>query len=182
MIEELITSLLGAAFIIFVILTIAFRSLRLGLVSILPNVMPIAAAGALRYTLSDSLDIASACSFAICLGIAVDDTIHYLIHFEHARRNGASAMEANRGTFTTVGSALVMTTLVMTAGLGTVLTSQMPVIFNFSAMACTTLAVALIADLLFLPALMTMFPGKDREVQEQGSEPAKEAGIARSET
>lgn len=167
MIDELISSLLVAALIIFVVLAVAFRSLRLGLVSILPNVMPLAAAGALRWTISDSLDIASACSFAICLGIAVDDTIHYLTHFEHARKAGKSPLQANKETFTTVGSALVMTTVVMTAGLGTVLTSQMPVNVNFAAMACTTLAVALIADLIFLPALMTLFPGKDVRASKQ---------------
>ena len=160
MIEELMKSLVMASFIIFGVLAIAFRSLRIGLISILPNVMPLAVSGALRLLINDSLGIASACSFAICLGIAVDDTIHYLIHFQHERKLGRSSHEANSNTFITVGSALIMTTVVMTAGLATVMTSRMPPHVNFAAMGCATLVAALVADLLFLPALLSWFPGE----------------------
>ena len=163
-VEELVHSLLTASVIIFVVLAIAFRSLRFGLISILPNVMPLAAAGTLRFIISDSLGIASACSFAICLGIAVDDTIHFLTHYRDERRLGRTPAEANRNTFLTVGSALVMTTVVCTLGLGTVLTSQMPTHVNFAAMGCTTLAAALVADLVFLPALLCLFPERSPRV------------------
>lgn len=158
-IVELIRSLALATVIIFVTLAVAFRSARIGFVSILPNMMPLAAAGALRLTISESLGIASALSFAICLGIAVDDTIHYLNHFLYERRRGATSLEANRRTFKSVGSALVMTTAVMIAGLGSVMTSSMPPHVSFAAMGCTTLIVALVADLLVLPAVLTLFPG-----------------------
>lgn len=174
MIEELMYSLAMASIVIFAVLAIAFRSLRVGLISIMPNLMPLAAAGALRLLISERLGIASACSFAICLGIAVDDTIHYLMHFRHERSLGKNAHEANRGTFVAVGSALMMTTIVMTAGLGTVMTSGMPPHVNFAAMGCTTLAAALLADLLFLPALLTLFPGKKW--------PAEEATDSEAET
>ncbi len=160
MIDELISSLMMAAVVIFGVLAIAFRSLRIGLISTMPNLMPLAVSGAVHWLFSDSLGIAGACSFAICLGIAVDDTIHYLVHFGEERRRGNSALVANEKTFITVGSALMLTTVVMTAGLGTVMTSQLPPHVSFSVMACTTLAVALPADLLFLPALLTLFPGK----------------------
>ena len=158
-IVELIRSLALASIIIFFTLAIAFRSARIGLVSILPNIMPLAAAGALRLMISESLGIASALAFAICLGIAVDDTIHYLNHFLHERKNGATPLEANRRTFRSVGSALVMTTVVIIAGLGSVMTSSMPPHGSFAAMGVTTLLVALIADLLVLPAVLTLFPG-----------------------
>lgn len=160
MIHELLDSLTMAALVIFGVLALAFRSLRLGLISIVPNTMPLAVSGAIRLWMGDSLGIAGACSFAICLGIAVDDTIHYLSHFQHERRQGYSPLVANQRSFTTVGSALLMTTVVMTAGLGTVMTSHLPPHVNFATMACTTLAVALVADLVFLPALLALFPGK----------------------
>lgn len=169
-IVELIRSLALASIIIFATLAIAFRSIRIGLVSILPNIMPLAAAGALRLMLSESLGIASALSFAICLGIAVDDTIHYLNHFLYERKNGATPLEANRRTFMSVGSALVMTTVVMIAGLGSVMTSNMPPHVSFAAMGCTTLIVALFADLLVLPAVLTLFPGPVG-VTEEDSQP-----------
>lgn len=160
MIREMMDSLAVAAVIIFAVLALGFGSLRVGLISIIPNLMPLAVSGAIRLWLGDSVGVAGACSFAICLGIAVDDTIHYLWHFRHERQRGATAPQANQATFVTVGSALLMTTVVMTAGLGTVLTSRLPPHVNFAAMAVTTLAVALPADLLFLPALLTLFPGE----------------------
>ncbi|MCP4171905.1 MAG: MMPL family transporter, partial [Fuerstiella sp.] len=159
-IEELMESLLAAAFIIFGVLAVSFRSLRIGLISIVPNIMPLAIAAAIRLLINDSLGIAGACSFAICLGIAVDDTIHYLSHFQRERAKGCTAVEANRHTFVYVGSALMMTTLVMTSGLATVLISRLPPHVNFAAMGCATLAAALPADLLVLPALLSLFPGR----------------------
>jgi hypothetical protein len=179
MIDELISSLMMAAVVIFGVLAIAFRSLRIGLISTMPNLMPLAVSGAVHWLFSDSLGIAGACSFAICLGIAVDDTIHYLVHFNEERRRGHSALVANEKTFITVGSALMLTTVVMTAGLGTVMTSQLPPHVSFAVMACTTLAVALPADLLFLPALLTLFPGK-RSVTETNSEQKSETGLVES--
>jgi hypothetical protein len=94
----------------------------------------------------------------------VDDTIHFLTHYRDERRLGRTPAEANRNTFLTVGSALVMTTVVCTLGLGTVLTSQMPTHVNFAAMGCTTLAAALVADLVFLPALLCLFPERSPRV------------------
>lgn len=166
MINELLQSLMMAALIIFATLAVAFRSLRIGLISIIPNIMPLAASGAICMILGDSIGIAGACSFAICLGIAVDDTIHYLTHFQQERRRGHSALIANQRTFVSVGSALMLTTVVMTAGLATVMTSRLPPHVNFAAMACTTLVMALPADLLFLPALLTMFPGRKANAKE----------------
>lgn len=159
MIGEMLTSLAWAAIIIFGVLAIAFRSLRIGLISIVPNVMPLAVSGAVRYVFGDSVGIAGTCSLAICLGIAVDDTIHYLNHFRLDRSRGLSPLESNRSTFVAVGSALLLTTIVMSAGLGTVMTSNLPPQVNFASMACVTLLVALPADLIFLPALLTLFPG-----------------------
>ncbi|MDG2127433.1 MAG: MMPL family transporter [Fuerstiella sp.] len=170
MINELISSLMMAAVVIFGVLAIAFRSLRIGLISTMPNLMPLAVSGAVHWLFSDSLGIAGACSFAICLGIAVDDTIHYLVHFTEEHRHGQTALAANEKTFITVGSALMLTTVVMTAGLGTVMTSQLPPHVSFAVMACTTLVVALPADLLFLPALLTLFPGKRPETAQIISE------------
>jgi len=108
--RELFYSLLVASVVIFVVLTLAFRSIRLGLISIIPNVFPLVMTGALRAAIDTSLDISSACAFAICLGIAVDDTIHFLIRYQHERQSGNDVPSSIRQTFMTVGSALVMTT------------------------------------------------------------------------
>lgn len=159
-VRELFHSLLLAAVVIFLVITVAFRSLRLGLLSIVPNIFPLAATASLRAAFfGTSLDISSALSFAICLGIAVDDTIHFLIRFQHEKECGHNTAEAIRRTFVTVGSALVMTTVVMVSGFGCVMTSHLPTHFLFASMAFTTIAAALVGDLLILPALLAQFPG-----------------------
>lgn len=172
-VRELFHGLLLAAVVIFLVITVAFRSLRLGLLSIIPNVFPLAATASLRAVFfGTSLDISSALSFAICLGIAVDDTIHFLIRFQHEKESGHDTGEAIRRTFVTVGSALVMTTVVMVSGFGCVMTSHLPTHCLFASMAFTTIAAALVGDLLILPALLAQFPG-DSENAEADSDPSQ---------
>lgn len=86
-------------------------------------------------------------------GIAVDDTIHFLTRFQLEMTGGADVATSIRRTFVAVGNALVMTTVVTTAGLATVLTSQLPAHQSFAAMGCMTLGAAL----LILPALLICF-------------------------
>ena len=167
-VRDLFHSLALAAVIIFLVITVAFRSIRLGLLSIIPNIFPLVATASLRAGLAGtSLDISSACSFAICLGIAVDDTIHFLIRYRHELQQVHHTADAIRRTFVTVGSALVMTTIVMIAGFGSVLTSQLPTHFLFASMACTTIGAALIGDLILLPALLVQFPGNRTEADDR---------------
>jgi uncharacterized protein len=160
-VKELFSSLALAAVIIFVVITIAVRSIRFGLLSVIPNIFPLVATGAMRAFIDTSLDVASACSFAICLGIAVDDTIHFLMRFRHEREQGSSVESSIRRTFVTVGSALVMTTVVMVAGIGSVMTSELQTHFLFASMACATIGSALFGDLIILPALLTQFADRD---------------------
>ncbi len=157
MIGDLAWSLALAAAVIFVVLSLAYRSIALGLISVIPNLFPLVATATLRAVWDTSLDIASACSFAVCLGIAVDDTIHFLTRFQFELSGGSDIAGAIRRTFVGVGNALVMTTVVMIAGMGTVLTCQTPAHQLFAAMGCITLAAALLADLIILPALLLCF-------------------------
>lgn len=160
-VQELFYSLALAAVIIFVVITIAVRSIRFGLLSLIPNIFPLVATGAMRASIDTSLDVASACSFAICLGIAVDDTIHFLMRFRHEREQGHDVETSIRQTFVTVGSALVMTTVVMVAGIGSVMTSELQTHFLFASMACVTIGSALLGDLIILPALLAQFADCD---------------------
>ncbi len=171
-VKELFYSLALAAVIIFVVITIAVRSIRFGLLSLIPNIFPLVATGAMRACIDTSLDVASACSFAICLGIAVDDTIHFLMRFRHEREEGHDVETSIRRTFVTVGSALVMTTVVMVAGIGSVMTSELQTHFLFASMACATIASALLGDLIILPALLAQFAGPEPSVNlsETGAE------------
>ena len=85
----------------------------------------------------------------------MDDTIHFLTRYNLERKAGKEVNEALRATVRGVGTALVMTTIVMVAGFATVMTSQLPTHSNFAAMGCATLIAALFGDLLILPALLS---------------------------
>tara|TARA_R110002049_G_scaffold72490_7_gene187503 strand:- start:58896 stop:61241 length:2346 start_codon:yes stop_codon:yes gene_type:complete len=165
---DLAYSLGMASLIIFGVMTIVYRSVRLGLISLIPNIFPLAATGALLFCVGQHLEIVSVCAFTVCLGIAVDDTIHFLTRYREqlADKNPDAAdsqRSAIRNAFVGVGSALIMTTAVLVIGFGTALTSDARDHRIFAAMGMLTISTALLADLLFLPALLLRFaPSEQR--------------------
>ena len=85
-VQDLTASLGTAMVIIFIVLAVVYRSLRMGLISILPNVFPLAVTGTFLALTGQALEMVSVCAFTVCLGIAVDDTIHFLTRFEEEAR------------------------------------------------------------------------------------------------
>ena len=154
---DLAFSLGTASLIIFVVLALVYRSLRIGLISFVPNLFPLAFAGLYLVVTGQTLEIVAVCAFTVCLGIAVDDTIHFLTRFEEERQNCDSEDEAIRRAFTGVGTALIMTTVVLVSGFATVLMSDSRDHFIFASMGSITIASALFADLVFLPAMLSLF-------------------------
>ncbi|MCB1487814.1 MAG: MMPL family transporter [Bauldia sp.] len=132
---------------------LAFRDWRMGVVALLPNALPIFATGAILFIVGAGMQFTSVLSLTVAFGIAVDDTIHYLNRF---RLSGASLRLPDRLVDTSrhIGPVLVGTTAIIIAGLSTTFVSEMPTIKLFGELATVTLAVALLADLLVLPALM----------------------------
>lgn len=160
---DLVKSLGLAAGIILVVMWAVFRSWRTGIVSIFPNVFPLAMTAALLYLVEGGgLELASVCSFTVCLGIAVDDTIHFLTRFKREWRRTPDLELAIHRAVRGVGAALVTTTIVLVVGFGVVLTSQIPVNRLFAGMGCTTIGAALLGDLILLPAMLKVAYGSGR--------------------
>ncbi len=161
---DLASSLGTASLVIFGVLTIAYRSIRLGLISIIPNVFPLAATGSLLFLSGQHLEMVSVCAFTVCLGIAVDDTIHFLTRYREELSKTDDRHEAIRKAFIGVGTALVMTTVVLVVGFAAVYLSDDSRDHKiFTMMGILTVSTALFADLVFLPGLLIWF-GKDEEV------------------
>ena len=154
---DLTSSLGTASLVIFVVLGVAFRSVRLGMISIVPNLLPLAAAAASLVVTGQPLEIVSVCALTVCLGIAVDDTIHFLARYRIEQAAGREPGEAIRRSISEVGTGLVMTTLVLLAGFGAVMISANRDHRAFAVMGLVTLSTALVCDLLFLPALLATF-------------------------
>lgn len=160
---DLATSLGTASLIIFAVLALVYRSIRIGLISIVPNLFPLAAAGVYLVITGQALEIVTVCAFTVCLGIAVDDTIHFLTRYQEEKAVCADEATAIRQAFTGVGTALIMTTIVLVSGFTTVLFSDSRDHFTFASMGIITLSVALFTDLVFLPALLARFASSKRE-------------------
>lgn len=164
MITDLANSLLFAVPLIALVLIVVFRSWRLSLASLIPNVFPLVATAACIVFLGWHLRLFTVSLFAIFFGIAVDDTIHLLLRFQNAISNGQPVRSAIRESIRTVGPAVVTTTIVLVAGMSVLLMSATFGIRCFGLLFCFGLVWALVGDLLLLPAcLAVLFSSPDLE-------------------
>ncbi len=153
--DSMLQSGFGALILISFILIFALRSFKYGIISLLPNVTPIAVAFGIWYLLSGEINMALAVVLGMTLGIVVDDTIHLLSKYIRARREmNKSPEDAVRYAFNTVGRAIIVTTVVLIAGFSILIQSSFGFNSDMGKLTAITIAVALILDLLMLPALL----------------------------
>jgi uncharacterized protein len=157
---DLVTSLGTASIVIFVVMMIAFRSIRIGLISIVPNMLPLGLAASWMTITGQPLEIVSVCAFTVCIGIAVDDTIHFLSRYAEELVDEPNQIRAIEKSFSAVGTGMIMTTIVLVAGFSSVLTSETREHRIFASLGVLTLATALICDIVLLPPLLAMFDRK----------------------
>lgn len=154
-IESMLRGTVIAMALISVILVLVFKSLRFGLISLLPNFVPAAMSFGLWGHLVGEVGIAASVVIVVAFGIVVDDTIHFLSKYLKARKeNGLSAEEAVRVTFRSVGKALWTTTVVLSAGFLAFAGSGFQVSWALGLLVTITIAFAIIADFLLLPPLL----------------------------
>jgi len=154
MINQLNQGLLGAVVLVIVLIGFAFRSKEVALLSIIPNLLPIAAAGAGLYLQNLGLEYASVIGLTVAFGLAVDDSIHFLNRLHLERTRTTSQQEAVYNTLIHIGPVLMLTTMVLVCGLAVTILSELPSMRQFGSLAMTTLIAALLADLLILPAII----------------------------
>jgi len=154
MLGDLTSSLLMAGSTILVIIAILFRSLRWGLLAVIPNMLPLAGANALLILVGQPLRFSSLLALTVSLGVVVDDSIHMLWHIRRKMNEGFSLVEAVGDAQRELFSAFSTTTILLVIGFGVTLFSQMPMIQLFGAMSCCALFIAFVADLILLPAMM----------------------------
>ncbi len=149
-----------ALVLISLILVFALRSLKFGLISLIPNLAPALMSFGIWALLVGQVGLAVSIVVAMTLGIVVDDTIHFLSKYIRARREqNLSAEEAVRYAFNTVGVALVVTTIVLVGGFLVISQSNFLVNSEMGLLTAITIAIALIVDFLFLPPLLLLLDG-----------------------
>ncbi|MDA0238947.1 MAG: MMPL family transporter [Proteobacteria bacterium] len=158
-----------ALVLISALLLFALRSVRLGMVSLIPNLVPPIMAFGIWAVLVGQVNLSSSVVAATSLGIIVDATVHFLSKYRRARiQRGDDAVAAVRYAFQTVGTALWVTTLILVAGFAILSFSAFDLNKSLGILTAITLVCALAADFLLLPAIL-MFIDKDKKTRKEES-------------
>lgn len=155
--RSLLEGLLYGLLLIGVIMAFVFQDLKIFLISLVPNLLPILFAGAILGFLGIPLEASLSVVFAIVFGIAVDDTIHFLGKYKLGIFQGLSKEAALEKTFAQTGRALVITTIILFFGFMVLLFSIHQPSITIGLIISVTLVTALILDLLLLPVLLRKF-------------------------
>ena len=166
--ERNINSMLGASFaalgLISLILMVALRSFKLGVISLIPNVVPAIMAFGLWGILVGQVGLGLSAVAAMTLGIVVDDTVHFMSKYLRARReHSMKPSAAVRYSFNTVGTAMWITTVALVAGFSVLAFSGYKMSSDMGIMSAITISLALVLDFLFLPTLLMKVEGKTDE-------------------
>ncbi len=153
-----------ALLLISIILMIALRNFKLGLLSIIPNVAPVVVGFGLWWLYKGEINTGMVIVFGMTLGIIVDDTVHFMSKFLRARRElGYDAKEAVVYAFETVGKALVTTTIVLVAGFGILSTSPFALNSYMARITLIIIIAALVIDFILLPSLLILVSKKESD-------------------
>ena len=129
-----------------------FRSVRIGVASILPNLLPLMVVLGLYGISGKPLELMPAVMFCIAIGIAVDDTIHLIARFNEERRRRATIGEAIEHAVQHSVGAVINTTVILVCGFSVIALSSFPANQTSGLLGATIVGVALLADLIFVPA------------------------------
>ena len=160
LVGDMLKSFSLSLFLVMLAILALLRSFRLTLLAVIPNIIPIIWTLGLMGLLRIDLSTGTAMIGAVAFGLAVDDTIHYLVHFRRVRSQGVET--AVRTTTTRIGRALLITTLVLALGFWTGCFGSFKPTIYFSLLVGGTLLGALLCDLLVLPASLILWPSASR--------------------
>ena len=157
MISELNWSLPLCVLVAAVLLAIAFRSVFVGVISLLPGLFPVVTSGALLYFIDGGLEFSSVVALLVVFGLGVDALIHFMNRLRLEERVAPTPEAAIRSARILVGPAIILTTIVLAFGLGVTVFSDLPSLRLFGLVCGVTLTASLLADLVFLPATILVY-------------------------
>lgn len=167
-VNNMIGGTIGAIILISLILMISLMSWKLGLLSLIPNGLPILATFGAWALLIGQVGFSVAAVASISLGIIVDDTVHFLSKYARARKEkNFTSAESVKYAFHNVGVAILVNTIILAIGFLVLTTSTFKVNFDMGMLTAIAIVFALILDFLLLPALLIFF---DRQKPNDNSE------------
>lgn len=153
-----VESIAVALTVILLALAVMFLSFRVALAALIPNVLPIVTFFGVMGWVGVELNLATSIVGAVALGIAVDDTIHYMARLNALVKTAPTQRDALLETLQTVGRAVVATSLTLTAGFLVMAASGFAIIAAFGWLAALTMMVALATNVILLPAILATVP------------------------
>jgi len=146
--------------VLMLIIGLIFRSWRMMLLSVLPNIIPLFVVGGLMGWVGVEMKVTISIIFSIAFGIAVDDTLHVLSRLKVELDKGHSLPLAMRTTFLSTGKAMILTAMVIASGFSTLMLSDFKSTFYVGLLISLTLVIALVAELVLMPVLVIWIYGK----------------------
>jgi len=152
--SDMVLGLLIAFGIVALIVGLLYRSLRMTLISLVPNVLPLLFIAGFMGALDIDLKVSTSIIFTIAFGIAVDDTLHFLAKYRILLRQGRQPIWALRRTFLATGKAIIITSIILCGGFATLMLSSFEGTFHIGLLVSLTLCFAVVVDLAVLPLLL----------------------------
>ena len=160
----LIESITLAVVLISIIMLIIFRNWRMLPLFIVPNVLPIALVVGVMGWLKIDIDMGVAIAGAIIIGVAVDDTIHFMVKYIEARKRGDNLEDAMKYVMSYAGSAIIFTTIVLSLAFLVFVFSDFNPNYHFGVVTASALVIAVLVDLVALPALLMIIDKKEKSL------------------
>ncbi len=149
-------SLALATLVICVIMFLVFRSVSIAAFSLLPNLFPILLNFGIMGALDIPLDTGTALIAAVALGIAVDDTVHFLSEFQRLRAQGIATPKVLSSVIQKKGRAIISSSCILSLGFGVMVLSRFIPVVNFGLLCAVIMVTAVIGDLVLLPAVILL--------------------------
>jgi predicted RND superfamily exporter protein len=146
-----------AALAILVLVCLVFRSIPVGVLSMIPNIVPVVIYFGVLGVGFTTLSLPTSLIGCVALGIAIDDTVHFLVAYRTRRREGDSSEKAARHVMRTVGRPIVITSCTLVIGFLAMLLSGFATLREFGYLTALTMGICLTTDLILLPALLVRF-------------------------
>ena len=158
-----------AFLLVAVMMVLLLRNLRFGLVAMVPNVFPVAMILAAMYWFNIPLDMFTLLVGTIAIGLAVDDTIHFMHNFKAEREKGATTEQAITNTLLGAGRAMTITTTALVIGFMVFTLSSMSNLQYFGMLTAACILLALVADFIVAPALMVLMNKGKNTIESQSA-------------
>jgi hypothetical protein len=157
-------SFLLALFLIGLCFFVLFRSVKYGVLALIPSVVPIIMAGGVATLIGIDLDLGTLIVGAMTMGIAVDDAIHVVARYVSGKKRGLSTDSAVRDAMNEAGRAVIFTSIILVLGFATMLFGSLTPFVNIGIFTAVIMGLALIGDLIVLPALLYIFDNDEGRV------------------